>query len=370
MAEWAGWRWAGPISFFLGVASPPGLGASPARTAAAVRAGGRGRGHGRGDGRARSRSHGGSCHPVRRHDRAPTSADERSDRPGAGGRQRSGHGGPHRRGLGRRPFNRLGRAPLRPPRARRGYPATIDWAESRAGWPIVVGSRAASWTGLGHLAAALVLDAHDESYREESAPTYSAVDVVTERCRREGSPCVLTLPVPPGGGLHAGRALETLPALGERSGWSVVDRVDRREQQPRTGMFSEEFGTPGPIGARRPPSGRATRTAGVFLPRPDRSGPPAGLRRLWRAGAVHVVSGRGRPGCVGIALPPLRERAAARRRGLRTHAHEDVAGRGIPSPGGGGGSAGCRGGRGFRAGPPRRARLSPGLSTVSPPRRS
>ena len=44
------------------------------------------------------------------------------------------------------------------------------------------------------LAAALVLDAHDEAYREQSAPTYSAVDVVTERARREGIRCLVTSP--------------------------------------------------------------------------------------------------------------------------------------------------------------------------------
>ena len=81
--------------------------------------------------------------------------------------------------------------------ARRGWPATTDWAEARAGWPVVVGSRAGAWAPVPQLAAAVVLDAHDAAYREESSPTYSAVEVVLERARRQGAPCLLVSPVPP-----------------------------------------------------------------------------------------------------------------------------------------------------------------------------
>jgi primosomal protein N' (replication factor Y) len=123
---------------------------------------------------------------------------------------------------------------------RRGYRATTDWAEARAGRPIVVGSRVAAWSPLPRLAAAVVLDAHDEAYREESAPTYSAVDVVIERARRDGGACILTSPCPPVV-VSAGRALLTLPAVAERAGWSSLETVDRRGADPRSGMFSEEF---------------------------------------------------------------------------------------------------------------------------------
>ena len=61
----------------------------------------------------------------------------------------------------------------------------------------MVGRRSAAWAPLPRLAAVVVLDAHDTAYREESAPTYSAVDVVMERARREGVACVLASPVPP-----------------------------------------------------------------------------------------------------------------------------------------------------------------------------
>ena len=43
---------------------------------------------------------------------------------------------------------------------------------------------------------AVGLDAHDEAYHEERAPTWAAWAVVVERARREGVPCVLISPCP------------------------------------------------------------------------------------------------------------------------------------------------------------------------------
>jgi primosomal protein N' (replication factor Y) len=123
---------------------------------------------------------------------------------------------------------------------RRGLAATSEWAKARAGWPIVVGSRSGAWAPVPRLAAAVVLDAHDEAYREQSAPTYSAVDVVTERARREGSRCLLISPAPPVV-LSAGRTVVAPPSPQERAGWATVELVDRRGADPRTGLFSEEF---------------------------------------------------------------------------------------------------------------------------------
>ena len=238
LAEWAGWRWAGPVAFFLGVASPPGpVRRLPPVPAAPPFASGGGAGE-----RAaapeleamagRAIASGGSTVL-----RLPPTTDLLDlvlavvNDPATVARPGGVLVVVPATGWAERLCARL---------VRRGYLATMDWAQSRAGWPIVVGSRAAAWTALPHLAAALVLDAHDESYREESAPTYSAVDVVTERCRREGSPCILTSPCPPVV-VRAGRALEVLPAPVERAGWSAVECVDRRGADPRTGMFSEEF---------------------------------------------------------------------------------------------------------------------------------
>jgi primosomal protein N' (replication factor Y) len=106
----------------------------------------------------------------------------------------------------------------------------------------VVGNRAGAWAPVPRLAAVVVLDAHDAAYREESAPTYSAVDVLVERARREGAPCLLVSPVPPVA-LAARTGLRTVvpTRLEERAGWPILERVDRRGADPRSGMFSEEF---------------------------------------------------------------------------------------------------------------------------------
>jgi primosomal protein N' (replication factor Y) (superfamily II helicase) len=232
LAEWAGWRWAGPSSFFLGVASPrqvvralpvapfrrsgaPGT-LAPSIQVLAERA---------------LRTPGPSLV------RLPPTTDlidlvmsvvddpEIADRAGSVLVLVPSVGWAHRL------CDRL---------LRRGYPATTEWAAARAGWPIVVGSRAGAWAPLPQLAAVLVLDAHDQGYREESSPTYSAVDVVTERARREGSPCLLTSPCP-GVALSTGRPVSVLPAAEEREGWSTIESVDRRGADPRSGMFSEEL---------------------------------------------------------------------------------------------------------------------------------
>jgi primosomal protein N' (replication factor Y) len=123
----------------------------------------------------------------------------------------------------------------------RGWPTAGTWEQARAGWPVVVGSRAAAWAPVPRLAAVVVLDAHDAAYREESAPTYSAVDVLIERARREGVPCLLASPVPPVA-LAADPVRTVAPSRPEeRAGWPVLERVDRRGADPRSGMFSEEF---------------------------------------------------------------------------------------------------------------------------------
>jgi primosomal protein N' (replication factor Y) len=241
LAEWAAWRWAGPVSFFLGVASPRSsvrrLPVGPVGRVGAV----------------------GAAEPV-------GGAGDRDSAPASLATQAMGNDGSTILRLAPttdlidvilaavddpRTATRPGAVLVLVPSlgwaerlcarmVRRGYRATMDWAEARAGWPIVVGSRAAAWAPLPRLAAALVLDAHDESYREESAPTYSAVDVITEMARRENCPCLLTSPCPPVV-TSAGRRTAALPAAAERAGWSTIECVDRRGADPRSGMFSEEF---------------------------------------------------------------------------------------------------------------------------------
>jgi primosomal protein N' (replication factor Y) len=93
--------------------------------------------------------------------------------------------------------------------------------------------------------AVVVADEHDESLQEERMPTWHARDVAIERARRAGVPCVLVSPAPSLAALRwasdTGAAVVT-PSIGEeRRGWPVLDVVDRRNEDPRAGFYSERL---------------------------------------------------------------------------------------------------------------------------------
>ena len=116
-----------------------------------------------------------------------------------------------------------------------------EWATARAGGVSVVGARAAAWAPMPDLAAVVVVDAHDETYQEERAPTWHARDVAVERGRRHGVPVILISACPDLA--MADAAAETLAPSrnAERSGWPAVDVVDRRGDDPRSGLFGEKL---------------------------------------------------------------------------------------------------------------------------------
>ncbi|MCU1462781.1 MAG: priA, partial [Acidimicrobiales bacterium] len=115
-----------------------------------------------------------------------------------------------------------------------------DWARAAAGGVTVVGARAAAWAPVPDLAAVVVIDEHDEAYQEERAPTWHGRDVVVERARRAGVPCILLSPCPSLDALAlAGDDGLVVPSRAdERAGWPVVDVVDRREEPPGLGLYS------------------------------------------------------------------------------------------------------------------------------------
>lgn len=110
-----------------------------------------------------------------------------------------------------------------------------DWAGA-AGGATVVGGRAAAWAPLPHLAAVVVVDEHDERFQDERAPTWHARDVAVERARRAGVPVVLLSPF-----LRTETQTAVAPTVVdravERSGWPVVEVVDRRDLDPRVGLY-------------------------------------------------------------------------------------------------------------------------------------
>lgn len=118
---------------------------------------------------------------------------------------------------------------------RRGVAVAAGWAEAAAGWPVVVGSRAAAWAPAPRLGAAVVLDAHDLKDR------YDAAAVVAERARRDGAPCVLVSPCPTAVEVAEWGPARVRARSAERAAWPAVVVADRRRADPRTGLYSEEL---------------------------------------------------------------------------------------------------------------------------------
>ncbi len=108
------------------------------------------------------------------------------------------------------------------------------WAEAAAGFPVVVGARAAALAPVPELAGCVVLDAHDPSYRQTQTPTWDAVTILAERCRRDGVSLVATswCPSPTLLGLVA--ATEVLEH--ESRLWPRVLVADLRTGDPREGL--------------------------------------------------------------------------------------------------------------------------------------
>lgn len=71
-----------------------------------------------------------------------------------------------------------------------------DWSRAAGGVDVVIGTRSAVWAPCASLAAIVVIDSHDDSFFEERAPTWNAVDVARERARRAEVPFIETTPAP------------------------------------------------------------------------------------------------------------------------------------------------------------------------------
>jgi primosomal protein N' (replication factor Y) len=224
LATWAAWRWAGPVSSFLGTASPQTvvrkLGPPPVPCVGPVSPGG------------------GSV----------TLVDE------ALGMVVGPEGAPSVVRLApaldstlliQEIVHRTGPSGVLVVTASRSRAEYVAGRLRSAGVPVALlpGEWAAARRApVERLSTAEVLDAHDEGHREERSPTWSAVDVVIERGRRDGAPVVLISPCPPLV-VTEGRLLVTTDRALERRGWPVVEIVDRTGDDPRTGLFSERLVT-------------------------------------------------------------------------------------------------------------------------------
>ena len=115
-----------------------------------------------------------------------------------------------------------------------------EWAQARAGAAVVVGTRSAAWGPCPGLAAVVVVDGHDEALGQEQAPTWHAVPVVVERARRAGAVCVVLSACPTPELVSLGE-LRLPDRTAERQGWAILDVVDRRKEDPRSGLWSERL---------------------------------------------------------------------------------------------------------------------------------
>jgi len=110
-----------------------------------------------------------------------------------------------------------------------------EWAAAAGGVDVVIGTRSAAWAPCPGLAAAIVVDEHDEALQEERSPTWHARDVIVERCRRAGAPFVVLSPAPTLVAVHEYAGADGVvhpPAARERAGWPRVVVVDRTDEDP------------------------------------------------------------------------------------------------------------------------------------------
>ena len=114
-----------------------------------------------------------------------------------------------------------------------------DWTASASG-TVTIGTRSGAWAPIDDLDAVLVLDEHDESYQQESAPTWHARDIALERAKRDGARWVIASPTPSLEALTCGAPLLTPDRAVERAGWSVFDVVDLRNEPPLAGSWCSE----------------------------------------------------------------------------------------------------------------------------------
>ncbi len=111
-----------------------------------------------------------------------------------------------------------------------------DWVLGRSGAASVVGTRSAAFAPVAGLGRIVVVDAHDESFTSERSPTWNAVDVARERARRENIPCDVISPTP-----RVRDVVASMEVVDDRSPrWPRVRVVDLTESDPHDGLYTPE----------------------------------------------------------------------------------------------------------------------------------
>ena len=110
-----------------------------------------------------------------------------------------------------------------------------QWDRMRSGWPVVVGARGVALAPVPRVSGAVIIDADDESYRASAAPTWEAVAMLRERCRRDGAPLWCTSMIPSPALLDRGAYDKDDDLVG---GWPLVTAIDRRSSDPHEGILT------------------------------------------------------------------------------------------------------------------------------------
>lgn len=118
---------------------------------------------------------------------------------------------------------------------------TRSWRRALGGATVVVGGRTAVWAPVPDLGAVVVVDDADEALKDERAPTWHARDVGLERALRANARVTVVSPVPTLEALATAPRVLAPPRAQERDGWGRLAVIDRRDEPPGTGMFSEEL---------------------------------------------------------------------------------------------------------------------------------
>ena len=129
-----------------------------------------------------------------------------------------------------------------------------EWERAREGASVIVGTRSAVFAPVERLGGVLVLDAHDEAYTNERTPTWQAPVLARHRARIAAVECLLVSATPSLdliGDVPVHRVAEEI----ERPGWPRIEILDRRGDDPRSGLFAPSL-TEIVRGARRAEPGR------------------------------------------------------------------------------------------------------------------
>ena len=102
-----------------------------------------------------------------------------------------------------------------------------DWLLGAQGGTIV-GTRSAAFATIKELAAILIIDEHDDAYRNESAPTWNARDVALQRAKLKNIPIIFTSPILTP---EVRKEIHTTHTDGKKSdsGWGNISVLDPNE---------------------------------------------------------------------------------------------------------------------------------------------